>query len=134
MRCVLRAWFSGEARGQNLDGDVSIETRVSGAVHFAHAAGANGRFDLIRAQPRARRQVHRAANYKLGTTQRTGGIPICKCGEGWACSLRSPPDVRSALPRFGRRIGTDPTSFGTPLSSNYGGVSWLQTANSIRSE
>ena len=108
MQCVLRARFSGEARGQNLDRDVSIETRVSGPIHFAHAAGANGRFDLIRAQPGARRQVHGAANYNLGTTQRTGRIPICKCGEGWACRTPFLECEHGKAPAHRRRIVRNP--------------------------
>ncbi len=42
LEALLRTGFSGETRGQNLDRDVSIETRVSGTVNFAHPAGANG--------------------------------------------------------------------------------------------
>src|SRR6266571_245858 len=34
----------------------------------------------------------------------------------------------------GGEFGTDPISFGTPLSSNHGTLSWLQTANSIRGQ
>ncbi len=66
LKALLRAGFCSEMRGQNLDGDISIKTRVTGTVHFTHAASANGRFDPIWAQPGARGQVHRVANYRLG--------------------------------------------------------------------
>ncbi len=84
LEALLRIGISGETRRQNLDRDVSIETRVSGTVNFAHSAGANGRFDFIRAQPGARRQVHRVANYRLGTTQQTAPQPY----RAARCSLR----------------------------------------------
>ena len=71
LEALLRTGFSGETGRQNLDRDVSFETRVNGTVNFAHPAGANGRFDSIGAQPGARRQVHRVRNYKLGTAQQT---------------------------------------------------------------
>ncbi len=40
----------GERRGQDLDGDVAIEPRVPRPIHFAHAAGSEGRDDLVRAE------------------------------------------------------------------------------------
>src|SRR6266403_5234933 len=61
--------------------------KISGTVNFAHPAGANGRFDSIWAQPGARRQVHRAANYKLGTTQRTAPQPTFWCGQDFSFNL-----------------------------------------------
>jgi hypothetical protein len=73
---LLRIRFGVDIRRQNLDRNVSIETCVSGAVNFAHPAGAYGRFDFIWTQPGARRQVHRAANYKPGTTGRTAPLEI----------------------------------------------------------
>ena len=52
-----RPGFAGEAgpyrvvgsggRRDHLDGYVSIETRVSGAKHFAHAAGADKAFNAV---------------------------------------------------------------------------------------
>ena len=39
-----------ELRGGNFDGDVAIQTRVAGAIHFAHAARADGREDLVRTE------------------------------------------------------------------------------------
>jgi hypothetical protein len=70
LEAEFRARFRGETRGQNLDGDVSVETCVSGTVNFAHPARTNGLFDFIRPQSCARSQVHRAAI--IGQERRTG--------------------------------------------------------------
>ena len=43
---------------RHLDGDGAIEPRVAGSVHFAHAAGTNGREDFVRAEASARLQCH----------------------------------------------------------------------------
>ena len=45
--------------GQDLDRDVAIELRVARAIHLAHAAGAEGGEDLVRAE--AERRVVRLA-------------------------------------------------------------------------
>ena len=42
-----------ERVGQDLDGDVPLQPRVARAIDFAHAAGAEGDDDLIRAESRA---------------------------------------------------------------------------------
>src|SRR5437867_1175086 len=52
-----------ELRGQDLDGDIASEARIARAVDLAHAAGANGRDDLIRAEPRAGRECHAPSYY-----------------------------------------------------------------------
>ena len=41
----------GEGTRQNLQGDVTIQLAVSGAIHFAHAAGAELRQHFVRAYP-----------------------------------------------------------------------------------
>jgi len=41
---------SRHAVGKNLDRDVAIQARVTGAIHLAHAAGANQREDLVWAE------------------------------------------------------------------------------------
>jgi site-specific recombinase XerD len=46
-------------------------------------------------------------------------------------AARSATDLCSALPCFRTRVGTDPISFGTRLSSNHGTLPWLQAADSI---
>jgi hypothetical protein len=46
---------------QHLDGDGAIETRVAGAIDLAHAAGAKGRNQLVRAKTRAGREAHSMA-------------------------------------------------------------------------
>ena len=47
-----------ELRGGNLDGDVTVQTGVTGAVHLAHATGADGRKDLIWAEFCSRQKRH----------------------------------------------------------------------------
>ena len=47
-----------EGRWQNLQRDVAIELRVAGAVDLAHAARANQRDDLIRAETGTGRERH----------------------------------------------------------------------------
>jgi hypothetical protein len=46
-------------------------------------------------------------------------------------ATRSPTDLCSPLPCFGRRVGADPIPFGARLSSNHRTISWLQAAASI---
>ena len=47
-----------ERAGENLQRDRAIEPGVAGAIDLAHAAVADGRGDLIRAELRAWRQPH----------------------------------------------------------------------------
>ncbi len=42
--------IAGEACGQDLDGDVTVEPRVVRAVDLAHPAGADGGDDLVRSE------------------------------------------------------------------------------------
>jgi hypothetical protein len=42
--------IGGERVRQDLQGDVAIELRVASAIHLAHATGADGRDDLVRAE------------------------------------------------------------------------------------
>jgi hypothetical protein len=49
----------GQLRWQDLEGDNAIETRVSGAIHLAHAAGPEWAEDFVRAETHARRNGHR---------------------------------------------------------------------------
>ena len=46
-------------------------------------------------------------------------------------AARSATDLCSALPRIGRRVGTDPISFGARFSANHRTLPWLQAADSI---
>ena len=43
-------WIGGERVGQDLDRDGAIQLRVPRAVDFTHAAGAERRQDLVRAE------------------------------------------------------------------------------------
>ena len=51
---VLRV--AEELIGEHLDRDVAIEPQVPGAIHLSHAAGAEGREDLVGAESVARRE------------------------------------------------------------------------------
>ncbi len=50
----------GKRGGQNLDGDVASQPRITGAIHLAHAPGAKEVDDFVRAEPGTRRERHRA--------------------------------------------------------------------------
>ena len=45
-----------ERVGENLEGDVAVQTRIAGAVHFVHAAGATRAENLVHAESAARRK------------------------------------------------------------------------------
>jgi len=66
--------FALEALGKlligNFDGDDAIQSRVAGLVDFAHAAGTEGRSDLVRTQPSSGRQRHKVERlYRAGYEQ-----------------------------------------------------------------
>ena len=48
----------GESRGQDFDGDVTAQSRVSRAIDFPHAAGAKGRDDFIGTEVRSSGKWH----------------------------------------------------------------------------
>ena len=48
----------GDIGAQHLDGDIALQLAVAGAVDLAHAAGAEGRENRVRAEARARRKCH----------------------------------------------------------------------------
>jgi hypothetical protein len=48
--------IGGEGGRQDLDRHVAPQPRVVGAVHLAHPAGTQRRHDLVRADPRSRRE------------------------------------------------------------------------------
>ena len=48
----------GERGGQDLDGDVAIESRVAGAIDLAHAARPEGAGDFIRTDAASRAEGH----------------------------------------------------------------------------
>jgi len=54
-----------------------------------------------------------------------------RIGCGQVSAARSAADLCSALPCFGRRVGTDPIPFGARLGSNHLTIPWLQAADSI---
>jgi len=47
-----------DIRREDLDGNGSVEAGVAGLVHLAHAAGANGEEDFVRAETGAGRKGH----------------------------------------------------------------------------
>ena len=48
----------GDAIGQDLHRDLAVQPRVASAIYLAHAAGAQLRFNLVRAKSRASAQSH----------------------------------------------------------------------------
>ena len=60
------AGFAFEAFGELLfgdfDGDRAVETRVAGAIHLAHASGAEQPEDLVWSEARSRSQRHRLSD------------------------------------------------------------------------
>jgi hypothetical protein len=60
-----------ELRGGNFDRDVAIQPRVSGSVHLAHAALADGRKDFVRAEFCAGRKRHRVDRAKFSRSERS---------------------------------------------------------------
>ena len=50
--------ISGERGRQHLDGNLALEVRVSGAIHLAHAAGAEQGDDLVGAEASAGGECH----------------------------------------------------------------------------
>jgi hypothetical protein len=49
---------TGEPGRQHLDGDLTVESCVARTVNLTHAAGADGRDDLVRAEAGVRGQGH----------------------------------------------------------------------------
>jgi len=47
-----------ECGGQDLDRDVALQARVAGAIDLAHSAGAEHRFDFVRAEARSALEGH----------------------------------------------------------------------------
>ena len=62
-----------ERARQDLDGDVSAEARIAGLVDLAHAAGAQRRQDLVRAESGSRRKPHRTGGIVALLRGATGG-------------------------------------------------------------
>jgi hypothetical protein len=48
----------GSRLGDDLDGDVAFQSRITRAIHFPHAAAANQRDDFVRAEPGAGSESH----------------------------------------------------------------------------
>src|SRR5262249_4243322 len=59
LEAVERVGVGGDTLGEDLDRDVALQLRVSGAPDFAHAARAERREDLVGAETGARGQTHR---------------------------------------------------------------------------
>src|ERR1700739_4014903 len=64
---ALKFGVAGKMGGQDFDGNAAVETGVARAVDFAHAASADGRDDLVRAESAFCRQVHAGADYSAVT-------------------------------------------------------------------
>ena len=55
---------------QHLDGDLAMQPRIASAVDLAHGAGANAIDDLVRTEPSAGKQSHRANSIGRDPSQR----------------------------------------------------------------
>jgi hypothetical protein len=53
-----RVGIGGDAFGEDLDRHLAVQARVARAVDLAHAAGAEGSQNLVRAELRSRDQDH----------------------------------------------------------------------------
>ena len=71
--------IAGEGIRQNLERDVAIQLRIARAIHLAHAAGAKGREDFVRAEAGAWSEGQRLVDYIGGTTARTDEDCARKC-------------------------------------------------------
>jgi hypothetical protein len=65
-----QARIASHACREHLDGDAAVQPRVGGGVDLAHAAGAKGRFDGVRAESRPLRERHCGQDY-IGIGART---------------------------------------------------------------
>ncbi len=52
--------IGGRVLGEDLEGDVALETGVAGAVNLAHPPGPEGAQDLVGTETAARRERHHA--------------------------------------------------------------------------
>ena len=74
---VQRVAVVDEVLGQHLDRDVALEARVARAVHLAHAAGAERRQDLVRAETGPGREGH------LDLQREETADSTADCAAGW---------------------------------------------------
>src|SRR5712692_6127038 len=58
--------------GADLDGDHPVEPRVARFVHFAHAARANGRKDLVRAESSSTGESHNLTASQVSSSAQPG--------------------------------------------------------------
>ena len=59
---LARVRVSRQLARQQLDGDLTIEPRVAGAIDLAHASGPEGGHNLVAAESRAGREASDVAN------------------------------------------------------------------------
>jgi hypothetical protein len=78
----------GESSREDLDRDDALKTCIERAVHLAHAAGAEGGLDLVRAEVIARGESHRGdADYSGGLVTARAGL-LLSDGEGASDPIR----------------------------------------------
>src|SRR4030095_12768164 len=82
---ITKLRIGREGFRQDLDRDGAIQTSVAGFVDLAHAAGADGGLDFVRAEARAGRKSHR---FELTDADRTlPGLRRCRgtrAGHTWS--------------------------------------------------
>ena len=59
LEALETGWVGSHVGGKDLEGHVAIEPSVPGAVHLAHASGADEGVDFVRTKPRAGGEGHR---------------------------------------------------------------------------
>jgi hypothetical protein len=53
---LTKRWIGRQAGGQDLDGDITVEARVTSAIDLTHAAGTERRLNLVGSELGAVRQ------------------------------------------------------------------------------
>ena len=155
LEALAEVRIGSQGRGEDLDGDDAIEAGVARLVDLAHAAGAKGGLDFVRAKACARLQGHRgsagiiAGKPAISQTNspgcrsrrhvRRGGNPgrtICHSHGKFRCRTRARCERRrdkrvSACRVVGLRFTKLPTSV-THLESSGDRLSFLQTRAKCR--
>jgi hypothetical protein len=69
-----------ELFGGDFDGDITVEARISGAIHFAHASLAEQRGDLVRTEPFADGHFFSISSQSVTTVSGSGaGVSADRC-------------------------------------------------------
>ena len=89
-RCRKRG-IRGQIGGQNLDGYVALQPRIAGAIHLAHATGAERRDNFVRTEFSPRREPH---GLRAIIDGRAGWRGCDDCGQMVGLTGQSLPNLR----------------------------------------